>query len=143
MADFIGDGPEKQVTQYEKRWNASAFYTDDAGKEAVFLHSVEELEELQKIIEQGPDWSRLIRIEIRLSRPPTNELTMSMSQRPEPPIDPRPASCRFRLQQEGKAYPRSSCTACGKTVTTGLGVACSIVFDHEPGGSHPAADRPQ
>lgn len=38
--------------------------------------------------------------------------------------DTRPLNCRFRLQEEGKAYPRSSCQACGKTITTGLGVAC-------------------
>jgi len=39
--------------------------------------------------------------------------------------DARPANCRFRLQDEGKSYPRSSCTACGRTVGTGLGTACA------------------
>lgn len=39
--------------------------------------------------------------------------------------DPRPMNCRFRLQDEGKAYPRSACEACGKTITTGLGNSCS------------------
>lgn len=43
--------------------------------------------------------------------------------------DRRPANCRFRLQDEGRAYPRSSCAACGKTITTGLGVACT--YTHE------------
>lgn len=38
--------------------------------------------------------------------------------------DPRPQGCRFRLQDEGRAYPRSGCAACGKTITTGLGRAC-------------------
>lgn len=38
----------------------------------------------------------------------------------------RPPNCRFRLQDEGKAYPRSSCAACGKTVTTGLGKGCTF-----------------
>lgn len=42
------------------------------------------------------------------------------------PIDTRPANCRHRLQDEGKAYPRSSCTHCGKTVTTGLGKSCTL-----------------
>lgn len=41
-------------------------------------------------------------------------------------IDTRPANCRHRLQDEGKAYPRSSCSHCGKTITTGLGRACTL-----------------
>jgi phosphoribosyl-ATP pyrophosphohydrolase len=40
--------------------------------------------------------------------------------------DPRPENCRFRLQANGKTYPRSSCTACGKTITTGLGRECHL-----------------
>jgi hypothetical protein len=39
--------------------------------------------------------------------------------------DTRPVNCRFRLQDEGKAYPRSSCPSCGATVTSGLGTHCS------------------
>lgn len=39
--------------------------------------------------------------------------------------DARPANCRFRLQDEGKAYPKSSCTACGKGIATGLGRYCT------------------
>lgn len=34
--------------------------------------------------------------------------------------DTRPASCRERLREEGKAYPKSSCTACGANLATGL-----------------------
>jgi hypothetical protein len=41
--------------------------------------------------------------------------------------DPRPINCRFRLVDEGKAYPRSSCTGCGRTITTGLGRSCHHV----------------
>ena len=41
------------------------------------------------------------------------------------PTDPRPANCRFRLKDEGKPYGRSSCSACGKSVFTGLGNSCS------------------
>jgi hypothetical protein len=41
-------------------------------------------------------------------------------------IDTRPPNCRFRLRDEGKAYPRSGCLGCGKTITTGLGTECSI-----------------
>ena len=39
-------------------------------------------------------------------------------------IDHRPVNCRFRLQDEGKPYPRSSCEACGRSVLTGLGKRC-------------------
>lgn len=47
--------------------------------------------------------------------------------------DHRPSQCRFRLRDEGKAYPRSSCDACGKTVFIGLGTYCTAVriVDHE------------
>jgi hypothetical protein len=38
--------------------------------------------------------------------------------------DPRPLLCRFRLIDEGKPYPRSSCVGCGLNILTGLGVAC-------------------
>ena len=41
----------------------------------------------------------------------------------------RPVGCRFRLRDENKHYPRSSCVACGKTITTGLGLSCSMVSD--------------
>lgn len=43
----------------------------------------------------------------------------------QPTKDYRPAGCRFRLQDEGKPYPKSSCTACGKSVGTGLGKDCT------------------
>lgn len=34
--------------------------------------------------------------------------------------DPRPQNCRDRLREEGKAYPRSTCTACSSSIATGL-----------------------
>lgn len=46
--------------------------------------------------------------------------------------DYRPANCRFRLQEEGKNYPRSSCAACGRTITTGLGIRCHRETDLVP-----------
>jgi len=39
--------------------------------------------------------------------------------------DARPQNCRFRLQDEGKSYGRSSCSACGKSIFTGLGTSCT------------------
>lgn len=46
--------------------------------------------------------------------------------------DLRPKDCRFRLQDEGKGYPRSACTACGKTIMTGLGKECTIIAPPSP-----------
>lgn len=40
--------------------------------------------------------------------------------------DARPASCRFRLRGEGRAYPKSGCGGCGRSVTTGLGSHCTF-----------------
>lgn len=42
-------------------------------------------------------------------------------------VDRRPQGCRFRLQDEGKAYPRSSCQACGRSIATGLGNKCNAL----------------
>ena len=40
--------------------------------------------------------------------------------------DLRPQNCRFRLKDEGQAYPKSSCQACGLTIATGLGKVCGV-----------------
>jgi hypothetical protein len=39
----------------------------------------------------------------------------------------RPPRCRFRLIDEEKPYPKSSCEACGRSVLTGLGKACAEI----------------
>lgn len=39
--------------------------------------------------------------------------------------DKRPTNCRFRLLEEGKPFPKSSCPACGKSIMTGLGKECT------------------
>jgi hypothetical protein len=64
--------------------------------------------------------------------------------------DKRPANCRFRLRDEGKAYPRSGCAACKASIMSGLGNKCHLdayadaktAFDNAPArpGSSPAAD---
>ena len=38
--------------------------------------------------------------------------------------DTRPINCRFRLRDEVKPYPKSSCEGCGLSITTGLGKQC-------------------
>jgi hypothetical protein len=40
--------------------------------------------------------------------------------------DTRPYNCRHRAQDEGRSHPRSSCSHCGKTITTGLGRHCEF-----------------
>ena len=40
--------------------------------------------------------------------------------------DPRPAKCRFRLKDEGKFYPESTCDYCRKGLSTNLGNSCAI-----------------
>jgi hypothetical protein len=46
-------------------------------------------------------------------------------------MDTRPENCRFRLKDEGKPYPRSSCQGCGKTIRTGLGNSCANRASYE------------
>jgi hypothetical protein len=48
-----------------KRWVATAWYRTEAGLVDV-EHQIDELEELQALIERGPDWHTLYRIEVRL-----------------------------------------------------------------------------
>lgn len=48
--------------------------------------------------------------------------------------DLRPTNCRFRLQDEGKAFPKSSCQGCGKSITSGLGRECTV--GHPPASAN-------
>jgi hypothetical protein len=50
-----------------KRWSATIWYRGEAGSVDV-THDVEELAELQALVEQGPDWNTVDRIEVRLQR---------------------------------------------------------------------------
>lgn len=54
--------------------------------------------------------------------------------------DTRPAECRFRLQDEAKPYPRSSCRACGKNIKTGLGTTCTVPPMMQPDIAPPQSD---
>lgn len=51
-----------------KRWKAVATYRSNTGPVDV-CHDIEELEEIQELIERGPDWNALIDIRITLARP--------------------------------------------------------------------------
>lgn len=47
-------------------------------------------------------------------------------------MTPRPFHCRERQRDEGRAYPKSSCSACGRGIGTGLG---TCPYDERP--AHP------
>ena len=50
----------------DPRWIATVIYRSDQGDlDNVFL--IEELSEIQSIVERGPDWNALDKIEIRLN----------------------------------------------------------------------------
>ena len=50
-----------------KRWTATVTYSTDAGPVNV-IHEIEELDELQDLIERGPDWNASVDIRIVLAR---------------------------------------------------------------------------
>jgi hypothetical protein len=57
------------------RWVATIYYRSDKGMldvEYVF----EELEELQGLVERGPDWNTIDKIEVRLARKTAPRLTI-------------------------------------------------------------------
>ena len=60
------DNSLRQAPDFYPRWTITAYYYSKWGVIDV-EHKVEELEELQSIIEHGPDWYALDRIEIRLT----------------------------------------------------------------------------
>lgn len=59
-----------------RRWKAVATYRTDNGP-VTFTHHFDEIEELHNLVEAGPDWTTLDKIEIRYDghfieeRPPT------------------------------------------------------------------------
>jgi hypothetical protein len=60
------------------RWTATAYYRTDNGIVDV-SHDIMELEDLQNIIERGPDWYALDRIEITLNRDGLPALTIEQA----------------------------------------------------------------
>lgn len=62
-----------------KRWIATIYYLSDAGLIDVD-HDLEEIEELQDIVERGPDWHTIDRIEVRLARRVFDKLTLEQAE---------------------------------------------------------------
>lgn len=52
--------------------------------------------------------------------------------------DTRPANCRSRLRDEYKAYPKSSCEGCGRSVLTGLSDECPLGTTDGPTRADPS-----
>lgn len=48
-----------------KRWVAIASYKAQGGGVVSFTHAFDELEELHELIESGPDWTTVDKIEVR------------------------------------------------------------------------------
>jgi hypothetical protein len=57
------------------RWKAIIYYRSENGLIDV-EHGVEEIEDLQDIVERGPDWNAIERIEITLDRVALANLTI-------------------------------------------------------------------
>lgn len=49
------------------RWTATIWYRTERGPNGV-EHDIEELHELHDLVERGPDWRAIERIEIKLER---------------------------------------------------------------------------
>lgn len=60
---------------FPPRWYVVLYYRTEDGMIDV-EHMIEEIDMLHEIVEAGPDWHTLDRIEIRLSRNPTPELAI-------------------------------------------------------------------
>jgi len=69
----------KLVKKPSERWTATLWYRAAHGLVEVAVH-FEELEELHDIVERGPDWNTLDRIEVRLTRNSTPNLTVERSE---------------------------------------------------------------
>lgn len=60
------------------RWKATIYYRSELGELDV-EHGIEELEELQDIVERGPDWNAIDRITITLDRKSHDALTIEQA----------------------------------------------------------------
>jgi hypothetical protein len=56
-------------TRVPDRWMAEIYYTTGADEVTVSTFTIEELEDLDEIVERGPDWNTIEKIEITLNRP--------------------------------------------------------------------------
>jgi len=69
---------EKPETKFV-RWIATVYYRTDNGLIDV-QHDIEELEEIQELVECGPDWNTIERVDIVLSDKRYASLTVEQSE---------------------------------------------------------------
>lgn len=63
-----------------KRWSATIFFRTETGLIDV-IHELEELEELQGLVERGPNWDTIEKIEIVKLRDPDHRLTVEAAEK--------------------------------------------------------------
>lgn len=68
----------KKASEASKRWTVTITHRSVYGSAAVQF-DIEELEELQDIVEAGPDWHTIEYIDVRLTNNPMPELTMEQA----------------------------------------------------------------
>jgi len=66
-----------------KRWTVSIIYRGETGA-VVVDYEIEELEELQELVERGPDWNSIMDISVQLTNPDTSVFLQSPIQREVP-----------------------------------------------------------
>lgn len=64
----------------EARWHAVVFYRSESGLVDVH-HALDEIEDLHSLIERGPNWDCIERIEIKRGIPDEELMTMEQAQR--------------------------------------------------------------
>jgi len=62
----------------DPRWKADVYYRSDDG-DLIVTHDIEEILDLHMLIERGPDWNTIIKIEITLARKIDAVLTVERS----------------------------------------------------------------
>jgi len=60
------------------RWSVEIIYRTESGENVVDYY-IEELEELQDIVERGPDWNTIVTINIDLIRVCSPDLTVEQA----------------------------------------------------------------
>jgi len=60
------------------RWSVEIIYRTESGENVVDYY-IEELEELQDIVERGPDWNTIVAINIDLIRVCSPDLTVEQA----------------------------------------------------------------
>lgn len=61
------------------RWHATIYYRSKTGTPLNVEYDIEELEELQDLIERGPDWNTILHIYVQLARKTHPDMTLEQA----------------------------------------------------------------